>query len=373
MLGSAQAESFERQTSTKHQENSSRSYRNRTRQWARRRRAFRSLESMVLSSVTRVDTSRRYAQGREQAGQRQPFAISAFDPVRHIQTPNFLIFYPSNYSNVKMPAIPSEDELTMAIVQLKKDNPELGIAKVHARLTGKYPDWTVSEQRTRKIIQNQGLIISTPRNMHEVNIYPSSRLVAGLHVPKWTSKVGVRWFGKKKGKGLVATQEIIKGEVIWKEDPFIIAPEWWVLVTVSMMMWGSWMLHGGFRDIFDLQKQSLACAFCTTPLGDSPLALACSASNATSPCAARFCNRLCLVRSAQVHPLLCSARNPACVPLLNFVRETEWMTLHALAQCMSRLLLADQMNEKAFTEDWEFVKSLAELGMEERFKYSFRL
>jgi len=125
-----------------------------------------------------------------------------------------------------MPAIPSEDELTMAIVQLKKDNPELGIAKVHARLTGKYPDWTVSEQRTRKIIQNQGLIISTPRNMHEVNIYPSSRLVAGLHVPKWTSKVGVRWFGKKKGKGLVATQEIIKGEVIWKEDPFIIAPEW---------------------------------------------------------------------------------------------------------------------------------------------------
>jgi len=49
------------------------------------------------------------------------------------------------------------------------------------------------------------------------------------------------------------------------------------------------------------------------------------------------------------------------------------MTLHALAQCMSRLLLADQMNEKAFTEDWEFVKSLAELGMKERFKYSFRL
>jgi len=325
---------------------------------------------MVLNSVARVDTSRRYAQGREQ---RQPSTISAFDPVRH-KTPNFLIFYPSNYcSNSKMPAVPSKDELTMAIMQLKKDYPELGIAKVHARLTSKYPDWTVSEQRTRKILQNQGLIISTPGNMRDVYIYPSSRLVANFHVPKWTSKVEVRWFGKKKGKGLVATQEIMKGEVIWKEDPFIIAAEWCVLVTVSMMMCGSWMLHGGFRDIFDLQMRSLACAFCTTPLGDSPLALACPASNVTSPCAARFCNRLCLVRSAQVHPLLCSARNPASVSLLNFVRETEWMALHALAQCMSRLLLADQMNEKAFTEDWEFVQSLAKLGMEERFKYSFRL
>jgi len=130
-----------------------------------------------------------------------------------------------------MPAIPSEDELTMAIVQLKKENPEFGIAKVHAQLNSKYPDWTVSEQRTRKILQNQGLIISAPGNIPD--IYPSSRLVAGLHIPKWTSKVEVRWFDKKKGKGLVATQEIIKDEVIWKEDPFIIAPEWCVLITVS--------------------------------------------------------------------------------------------------------------------------------------------
>jgi len=273
-----------------------------------------------------------------------------------------------------MPVYPSEDELTVAIVQLKKDNPELGIPKVHARLTSKYPDWTVSEQRTRKILQKQGLIVSALGETRKIHVYPSSRLVAGLDVPKWTPKVEVRWFDKRKGKGLVATQEIREGEVIWKEDPFIVAPEWYVLATASMMRTGSRILHyGGFREIFDLQVQSLACMFCTTPLGDSPLITTCPASNMAFPCAARFCNRLCLGRSAQVHPLLCPARNPASVPLLKFTRETQWMALHALAHCTSKLLLAGQTNEKAFTEEWEIVRSLAELGMEERHKYSFRL
>lgn len=49
------------------------------------------------------------------------------------------------------------------------------------------------------------------------------------------------------------------------------------------------------------------------------------------------------------------------------------MALHALIHCTSRLLLADQTSEKAFKEDWEIVRSLAELGMEERHKYSFKL
>lgn len=49
------------------------------------------------------------------------------------------------------------------------------------------------------------------------------------------------------------------------------------------------------------------------------------------------------------------------------------MALHALAHCTSRLLLANQANEGTFEEDWEIVRALAELGMEERHKYSFNL
>ncbi|KXN83197.1 putative lysine methyltransferase SET5 [Leucoagaricus sp. SymC.cos] len=251
-----------------------------------------------------------------------------------------------------MPASPTEDELTPAIIELKKENPELGIAKVHALLTNKFPEWIVSEKRTRKILQNQGLIVSATGQAPNVQVYPSSRVVSGLNLAKWTPKVDVKWFDKRKGKGLVATQEIKEGEVIWKEDPFIVAPEW---------------------DIFDLQTRSLACMFCTTPLGDSPLITTCLASNITSPCTARFCSRLCLTRSAQVHPLLCPARNPASIPLIKFARETRWMALHALTHCTGRLLLAYQSDEKTFNDDWEISCALAELGMEERHKYSFNL
>jgi hypothetical protein len=127
-----------------------------------------------------------------------------------------------------MPISPSEDELTKAIIELKKENPELGISKVHNLLTTKHPDWTVSEKRTRKILQAQGLVVTAPGNTPNILIYPSSRLVPGLNVQKWTPKVEVKWFDKRKGKGLVATQEIKEGEVIWKEDPFIVAPEWCV-------------------------------------------------------------------------------------------------------------------------------------------------
>ena len=43
---------------------------------------------------------------------------------------------------------------------------------------------------------------------------------------KWTSKVEVRYFDKIKGKGLVAKEKIEEGQVVWKEDPFALAPEW---------------------------------------------------------------------------------------------------------------------------------------------------
>lgn len=70
---------------------------------------------------------------------------------------------------------------------------------------------------------------------------------------------------------------------------------------------------------------------------------------------------------------MCPVRNPASVPLLKFARGTRWMALHALAHTTSRILLANQIGEETFHESWEFVQALAELGLEERHKYSFNL
>ena len=129
-----------------------------------------------------------------------------------------------------MLTIPQESELTTALIYLKNKNPSLGISKVHTLLLQTYPEWTVSEKRTRKILQTQGLVVSESTSMSpesvESRIFPSSRVIDNLDISQWTPKVKVKYFNKKKGKGLVAEKNIEEGEPIWKENPFIIAPEW---------------------------------------------------------------------------------------------------------------------------------------------------
>ncbi|KAF8637143.1 hypothetical protein AX17_003047 [Amanita inopinata Kibby_2008] len=271
-----------------------------------------------------------------------------------------------------MPFSPPEDELRRAIIDLKSQNPSLGISKVHAYLLAMYPNWTVSEKRTRKILQAEGLTMITsshsgsfpqPNYDSNISVFPSSRVIPHLDTRRWSPRVAVRYIDNKKGKGLLATEDIAQGETLWREDPFIIAPEW---------------------EIYDLQAASAACSFCTTPLSpDSPLVLNCSAtsssssispsSSSTAFCAARFCNRLCQSRSAKTHPLICPAQNPASVPVLKFASETRWMALHALTQTTSRILLANQQQDDFGVDaEWQFVRALAEMGMEERYKYSFK-
>lgn len=132
-----------------------------------------------------------------------------------------------------MPVNPSEEELKTALIDLRTSHPTLGIAKLHAQLLTAHPEWSVGEKRTRKVLQSEGLVIvpgqgaaSKESEIDDGGIYPSSQIIKGLDVKKWTTKAEVKYFGKKKGKGLVATEDIPEGEVIWKEDPFIIAPEW---------------------------------------------------------------------------------------------------------------------------------------------------
>lgn len=150
---------------------------------------------------------------------------------------------------------PTESELTRAIASIKAANPQMGIAKVHVLLLSTYPGWLVSEKRTRKVLQGLGLIVSsgasssvgagsnsataspvnasgdgdaTTTNLDppEPSIFPSSRVIETLDTHQWTPKVQVRYFDEKKGKGLIALYPIAEGEIIWREDPFIVAPEW---------------------------------------------------------------------------------------------------------------------------------------------------
>ncbi|KAH9969393.1 SET domain-containing protein [Lactifluus volemus] len=251
---------------------------------------------------------------------------------------------------------PLEHDLKSTVQSLKNAHPTLGVPKLLALLLSENPTWTVSEKRFRRVLQQQQQQAKKPHSV--LFVYPSSTLIQGLDLTKI--------FWQAKGKGLIAREPITEGQVIWKEDPFVIAPEW---------------------EIYDLQVTSRACTYCTTPLlTNSSLVLCCpatasSSSSAVPPppsCPARFCNRLCLKRSDKTHPLVCPTQNPASVPLLAFARKHAWMALHALTQSAARLLLAHRHStgtsnddEGALRDDWSVYSALAELGMEERARGSW--
>lgn len=130
---------------------------------------------------------------------------------------------------------PSESELKSSVVSLKESNPTLGIPKFHALLLSEHPTWIVSEKRVRRVLQSEGLV-QMPKAKAEAPLHPSSALIDDLDLTKWTPAVEVKYFDKRKGKGLVAKTPIAEGQTVWKEDPFVIAPEWYWFHCLSSPM-----------------------------------------------------------------------------------------------------------------------------------------
>ena len=131
---------------------------------------------------------------------------------------------------------PSDDDLRAAIIKTKTANPSLGISKIRASVLSENPSWQLSENRVKKICQAEGLINAAPTPTKEKSegtekkkekaVYPVSKVVEDLDIERWTGRVQVKYIDRRKGKGLFAKEKIAEGEVIWKEDPFIISPEW---------------------------------------------------------------------------------------------------------------------------------------------------
>jgi hypothetical protein len=130
------------------------------------------------------------------------------------------------------PISPPEEALKSTVLSLRTQHPTLGVTKLHALLLSEHPEWTVSEKRLRRMMTAEGLTLqrkATPAAPEPgAHIYPSSTLIEGLDPAKWTAAVSIKYFDKQRGKGLIAKEAISEGQVIWKEDPFIIAPEWCV-------------------------------------------------------------------------------------------------------------------------------------------------
>ena len=149
---------------------------------------------------------------------------------------------------------PSDEVLKEALKVLRAENPTLGVAKLQALLLTRNPEWIVSEKRVKKCLAAENLLLTPPLPKktggksnssntqmnanadiqvsanespnESAEAHPTSRIIENLDIMRWTKKVKVIDFGASKGKGLVVTEEIKKGEDVWKEDPFVVAAEW---------------------------------------------------------------------------------------------------------------------------------------------------
>jgi len=164
---------------------------------------------------------------------------------------------------------PAEEDLTRQLKSLRESHPTTGVAKLLHLLREAQPEWSVSEKRLKKVLHQEGLMISssgtvdttgakdgTEKTSDEQGVaasaaakgkksgkggggkkrrpayldYPvsSSSTESHLDPNKWTAKAAVRRFDPVKGKGLVAAAHIEEGETVWKEDPWVMTADWCV-------------------------------------------------------------------------------------------------------------------------------------------------
>lgn len=124
------------------------------------------------------------------------------------------------------PVSPSDDELTPAVQRLRSQNPSLGIAKLLVQLKIEQPGWAVSEKRLRKILQALPGGADAANGKHqaasgETVLVAETGLDPTIDVAHIAPKVKVKMFGGGKGKGLVAKEKILQGDVLWQEEPWI--------------------------------------------------------------------------------------------------------------------------------------------------------
>lgn len=120
--------------------------------------------------------------------------------------------------------VPSDEELATIVVALREAHPALGVAKLLAQLKTDHPTISVSEKRLRKVlaqISPPTVITKTQEASKDANgdLVADTGLDASLDVS--ALKIKVKMFKGGKGKGLVAREKILEGEVIWSEEPWL--------------------------------------------------------------------------------------------------------------------------------------------------------
>lgn len=130
--------------------------------------------------------------------------------------------------------------------ELRSSHPDLGILKLLAQLKTHHPTWAVSEKRFRKVLQGgAGSAQATANGGHAGDVHKVGSQAAGavddksatsvlvadtgldptIDTAKIAPKIKVKMFKGGKGKGLVAREKILMGELVWSEEPWIVTAD----------------------------------------------------------------------------------------------------------------------------------------------------
>ncbi|PVF96799.1 hypothetical protein CPB86DRAFT_708398 [Serendipita vermifera] len=266
---------------------------------------------------------------------------------------------PTSTTSQSQPSVtPSEAELTTELRSLRHDNPKTGAAKLLVLLKQKQPAWSVSEKRVKKVLKDQGLMGSTGGGMSARYEHPVSSTTDAVDPHKWSNRVEVKTFDEVRGKGLVLNDgpDLEEGEILWKEEPWVLASDW---------------------DVLSQLQQTSLCAHCSCPLYlRNPTSIircdhcANASSSPTIRSLSAFCNRLCYSRAQSTyHPFLCPGQNPSCEPLLELLKVNDWSAPHSLARVTAKLLRGGKKDGGVSWEsELKFFDALAAWSLEDKWR-----
>ncbi|KAG0174046.1 SET domain-containing protein 5 [Apophysomyces sp. BC1034] len=218
---------------------------------------------------------------------------------------------------------PSEEELTIAIRQLKLENPEMGIKKVAAKVVEDQPAWAVSEKRVKKIMQANSLVqTTTPVKSGVANdpSIPVSFIDPKLDIQSVSTNIVASMINNVTGKGLLAARDIAKNETIFQEIPFMYFPPW-----------------DGYR----MAREGNACGLCAKPyMRVSRIASRCS------HCDVVYCSKACRTTAWETfHQLECTHLNPAIREFINLCESEQWLAPVAVSRMYAHMILAHQRGD----------------------------
>lgn len=119
--------------------------------------------------------------------------------------------------------VPHERQVVEAVISIWKEDPStesLGIAKLHSIVKQRHANWSLSEKRVKSLLKKFGLSPNSENEQYSYAKDITSEKTPGLTLPDSVNLV----MTSKRGKGLFARMNILKGEVIWEEAPLFLVP-----------------------------------------------------------------------------------------------------------------------------------------------------